>query len=116
MAVLGTQTYDNLIVGGDIVTDSGVLIAGQNLTRGALLGKITASGKLTLSVDTATDGSEAPYAVLNEDVDATAGDTVCSVLLGGEVNSNVMTFGGAHTAESTKDGLRSLSIFLKTSA
>ena len=50
MAVLGTQTYDNLIVGGDIVTDSGVLIAGQNLTRGALLGKSQRPGSLRLAL------------------------------------------------------------------
>jgi len=115
MGVLGEKRYDNLIVGGEITTDSGVLVSGQKLTRGAVLGKITTSGKLTLSDDGASDGSETPYAILNEDVDATAGDKSCAILLGGEVNSNALTFGGAHTAQNTKDTLRGLGIFLKTS-
>lgn len=114
MSVLGTGTYDNLIVGEDTVTDSGVLIAGQNLARGALLGKITASGKLTLSLSASTDGSEVPYAILNEATDATAADKVCPIILSGEVNDGSVTFGTGHTAASTKDGLRSEGIFLKT--
>ena len=108
------QAYDNLIVGGELTTDSGTLVSGQNLKRGALLGKITSSGKLTLSLTAASDGSEEPYAVLNDDTDASSGDKVCAIILGGELNSGSITFGADHTAASTKDGLRGLGIFLKT--
>lgn len=114
MAVVGENSYDNLIVGEDTITDGGVLIAGQNLSRGALLGKITASGKLTLSLSASTDGSEVPYAILNGDVDATSADTRCPIILSGEVNVKSVTFGTGHTEASTKDGLRNLGIFLKT--
>ena len=109
-----TQQYDNLIIGGELTTDSGILVSGQNLERGALLGKITSSGKLTLSLSASTDGSEVPYAILNDDVDASSADKRCPIILGGEINSKSVIFGADHTADSTKDGLRGLSIFLKT--
>ena len=114
MAILGEQAYDNLIVGEDIITDGGVLVSGQNLTRGALLGKVTATGKLTLSLSASTDGSETPYAVLNGDTDATGGDKACPIILSGEINAGSVAFGTGHTADSTKDGLRGLGIFFKT--
>ena len=105
-------TYDNLIV-GSIITDSGVIDLGQNLQRGAVLGKISSSGKLVLSDDGASDGSETPYAILNESVDATSADKVAPIILGGEVNEGVLVFGGSHTADSTRDTLRDVGIYLK---
>ena len=46
-----TYTPDKLIAAGfPIVADEGILITGQNLTRGALLAKIAASGKLTQAI------------------------------------------------------------------
>ena len=55
---LSNAVVDRLIAGddADLVTDVGVLITGQNLTRGAVLGKITASGKLNLSLSAAVFG------------------------------------------------------------
>lgn len=50
------------------------------LTIGAVLGKITASGKYILSDPTAEDGSEDPVAVLIEDADASDGDVAAFVL------------------------------------
>lgn len=111
----GTHTHDNLI-GGDAVaavTESIVLDTG-NLTRGALLGRITASGKWVLSASAAADGSQVPRAVLAEDADATAADVTTVAYLSGEFNTAAMTFGAGHTAASVKDGLRGLGIFLKT--
>lgn len=114
MATQGTKKYDNLIIGEDVTTDSGVVIAGQNLVRGSLLGKITASGKLTLSLSASSDGSETPYAVLNAPIDALSSDKACPIILGGELNANSITFGAGHTAITTKDGLRTEGIILKT--
>ena len=39
------------------------LISGENLTRGAVLGKITSGGKYNLSLSAAGDGSETPDAI-----------------------------------------------------
>ena len=95
-------------------TDTGVLITGQNLVRGAVLGKITASSKLNLSLSAAVDGSEVPYAILAEDTDATAADvSETPIYLAGAFNSNALTIGTAHTVASIKDGLRAIGIWLK---
>lgn len=108
-------TPDRLIAGSfPIVTEAITLITGQNLSRGALLGKITASGKYTLSLSAAVDGSQTPVAILAKDTDATAADVETVAYLSGEFNDNAVTFGTAHTAASTKDGLRDLGIYLKT--
>lgn len=111
----GTFTYDNLIGGTvvNMVTESIVLDTG-NLSRGALLGRITASGKYILSLAAASDGSEVPRAILAEDADATSADKTTVAYLTGEFNTAAITFGTGHTAASVKDGLRDLGIFLKT--
>lgn len=109
-----TTTRDNLIAGDfPLVTDAETLITGQNLTRGAVLGRITASGKLNLSLSAAVDGSEVPYAILAEDKDATAGDQPVTVYKTGEFSEGALTIGTGHTAASIKDGLRDRGIFLK---
>lgn len=111
----GSLAHDNLIAGTAVnaVTESIVLDTG-NLTRGALLGRITASGKYVLSLAAAEDGSQTPVAILAEDTDATSADKTTVAYLTGEFNTAAMTFGTGHTAASVKAGLRDLGIFLKT--
>ncbi len=68
-----TYTPDNLVAGEtQLVSETGTLLAGQVLPRGALLGKITATGKLPLSTSAATDGSQNPYGILYDAYDMTA--------------------------------------------
>jgi hypothetical protein len=111
-----TFTADNLFAGDfDVVTDTATLITGQNLARGAVLGKITASGKLNLSLSAAADGSQTPFAILAAATDASGGDKTCPIYLSGEFNQTALTIGTAHTAATIKDGLRAKGIFLKTS-
>ena len=70
-----TYTPDSLVAGEtQLVSETGTLLAGQVLPRAARLGKITATGKLTLSASAATDGSHNPYGILYDAYDATAGD------------------------------------------
>ncbi len=111
----GSYSPDTLLAGDNpaAVTESITLDTG-NLSRGALLGRITATGKYVLSLAAAGDGSEVPRAVLAEDCDATSADQSTVAYLTGAFNANAMTFGTDHTAASTKDGLRDLGIFLKT--
>jgi hypothetical protein len=59
------------------------LLAGMTYPVGAVLGRITASGKHTLSPDTGTDGSETAAAVLLYGVDATLADAVGVVIARG---------------------------------
>lgn len=105
MAMNATENYtpDRLLAGdsADLVTDQGTIILGQNLIRGTVLGKIAASGKHTKCVSTATDGSQIPVAILAVDTDATAADKVAPIYIGGEINSNIVVFGGSDTAATT---------------
>ncbi|MFN3261642.1 MAG: head decoration protein [Pikeienuella sp.] len=62
--------------------DEAIIISGQNVKIGAVLGQITASGKWTLSAPGASDGSQAPKGVLvHADVDATGGDAAGVILV-----------------------------------
>ena len=56
------------------VDDTDTLVSGQNLAAGRVLGKITASGKLTAYDNTASNGSEVAVGVLYAAVDAIGGD------------------------------------------
>ena len=57
------------------------IASGQNLEAGAVLGKVTASGKYVGLAPDATDGSEVANAVLLYDADASAGDAKATVLV-----------------------------------
>lgn len=111
----GSYAPDTLLAGEfPRVTAVGTIASGQNLTQGAVLGKITASGKFVLSLSGAVDGSETPDAILAEDCDASAADRKAVVYLSGEFNTTALTIGTGHTAASIKDGLRARGIYLKS--
>ncbi|RJF83451.1 head decoration protein [Azospirillum cavernae] len=97
-----------------LVTDTVTVVSGQVLARGAVLGKITASGKYTLSAAAANDGSQAPSVILADAVDASGGDKLVGVYLAGEFNAGRLVLGAGHTANSVKDTLRDAGIYLKT--
>lgn len=113
-----SETYapDALLAGSNVlpVTRDITLLTGENRKRGALLGRVTASGKYKLSVAAAEDGSEVPRAVLAEDTDATAADVKVPVYEAGEFNAAALTLGAGHTVDSIRDGLRDLGIHLKS--
>jgi hypothetical protein len=110
----GTFTPDHLRAGDFPVRTAVVTIAaGAAHVRGELLGKITADGNYDLSASAAADGSEAPVAILAEDADATDGAVEAVVYITGDFNSNAMTFGTGHTADSVRDALAAQSIFIE---
>lgn len=110
----GTYTPSS-IIGGEFprVTHDVTLIDGQNLKAGAVLGKITASGKYTLALSASADGSQTPDAILAEDCDASGGDATAVVYETGEFRADKLTFGAGVTAASAAAGLRGKSIFLR---
>jgi hypothetical protein len=111
----GSYTPDNLIAGEYPRVARVVTIAsGVNLAQGALLGKITASGKFKLSASAATDGSEVPDAILAEAANATATDVQAVVYFSGEFNESALSLGAGHTLASVKAGLRDRNIYLRT--
>lgn len=112
------ETYipDQLIAGNHkLVTDSVTVLSGQVLQRGAVLGKITASGKYILSLSAAADGSQSPSAIAADYIDASAGDVIGGIYLAGEFNGVALTLGAGITLAAASATLRPLSIYLKTS-
>lgn len=70
------------------------LTAGQVYAKGSVLGQVAANSKLKLAAAAAGDGSQNPIAVLNTDVDATAGDVTFDVMVSGAVlNPNALVLG-----------------------
>jgi hypothetical protein len=59
------------------------LLAGTNYRVGAVLGRITASGKMKLSTAAGTDGAQNAAGMLLDDVDATSADASAVVILRG---------------------------------
>lgn len=109
-----SYTPDNLIAGNadELVGEKITLISGQNLLRGAVLGKITASGKYTLSLSAAADGSETPDLVLAEDCNASGGDKQALAYSRGDFMAEKLILGASHTIASIKEGLRVKNIIL----
>ncbi len=107
-------TQENLFA-GDFPrhTDTVTIAAGETLTAGAVLGEVTADGTFKLSVAAATDGSETPIAILQNDVDASAGAIKAAVWFTGCFNEDAVQFGAGHDKSTAKPGLRSRSLFLK---
>lgn len=117
MATLESYTYDGLIAGDfPITTDRETLLSGQDLTRGALLGKITASGasqgKLKQCDSANSDGSETPYAILVEDSDASGGDKVVDVYKTGSFSGAKIGLVTGDDIDDFKDTLRDLGIMI----
>ncbi len=105
---------DNLIAGlTQLVSESGTLAAGQFYKRGSVMGRIAASGKFTLSLAAANDGSQVPYGVLYDDYDATASDVIGGIFVKGEFNGHALTLGAGHTVLTIHDPFRASGIYVK---
>jgi hypothetical protein len=101
-----TYTPDRLCLGGPYDSRAITLLSGQNCARGAVLGKITASGKYKLSAAAAGDGSEVPDVILAEACDASVADKTALVYINGRFNDASITLGAGHTVASIRDGLQ----------
>lgn len=103
---------DRLIAGDEVLSDQITLISGQNLLRGAVVGKITASGKYTLSLAASNDGSQIPDRILAHDTNASGGDKVTPAYYNGDFDANAVILGTGHTVASVFEGLRGKGINL----
>ena len=115
--VEGALSHDALLAGNThlLVGRKVTVASGQSLVRGAVLGKVTASGKYVLSTAAATDGSQAPDLILAEDCDASAADKAVLAYARGDFNSRALTLGAGHTVASITEGLRAKGITLLSS-
>lgn len=87
---------------------------GQALKAGSVLGAVTATGELVLSVAAAGDGSQIPTAILLEDLDTTADATpkTFKACVEGFFNETTLVFGAGHTWDSVREPLRLRRIYL----
>lgn len=110
-----TYTPENLFAGNvsPVVTETATIAAG-NLTKGTVLGLITANGKLAIVDSTKSDGTQTPYAILAEATDASGGDKVAPVYLTGEFNQAALVFGGTDTYATHKAAARKIGLFFKS--
>ncbi len=108
------QLYPENLIAGEYprITRKVIVGTGANLVAGAVLGKITATGKYILSASAAVDGSQVPEAILAEDAAALSADVQAVAIFTGEINELEVTLGVGHTLASIRDGLRNKSIFL----
>lgn len=84
---------------GSISREKEIVITGQNLVAGAVVGRITASGKLTELAPAAIDGSEAAAGVLFDAVDASTADQPgVNIARLAEVNDAELTWPAGITA------------------
>jgi hypothetical protein len=102
-----------MIISELVIADSVILKKGQNLKRGAVLGRVKDTGKYKLSDKNAYDGSEIPCAILLEDADATDADKNVPVLLLGVVDGDELIFDDSWDKDELKFELRKMSIFVK---
>lgn len=96
----------------NLFTRSVTLVSGQNVARGAVLGKITSGGKYNLSLSAASDGSQTPVAIAAEAVDASGGDKTIMVHLRGDFKASKLTYGTAHTKATLFEALAARGICL----
>jgi len=114
LASFSSSSYspDSLLLEGDVISQPVILLAGQNLLRGAVLGKITVGGKYVLSLSASADGSQVPDCILAEDTNATAADVSTIAYLNATVNQNALILGTGQTIALIKEGLRGKDIQL----
>jgi hypothetical protein len=126
---MAQQTETNPKAGGFIVSEAAgtrsrgddiVLVSGQNLAAGAVLGLITASGKYAEYDDDAVDGTEDAVAILYDAVDASAADQPCvAIVRDAEVNTDELVWEATQTAPQIANGiadLAALGIIARTTA
>ncbi|MFW6312258.1 MAG: head decoration protein [Spirochaetota bacterium] len=112
---MANPTKSNLdnraLVVGRAFYDARTILSGESVSEGDVLGAVTATGKLRVCDSTETDGSEVAIAVATKDIDAAGGDvTDQDVLIAGEVNGDLLTFGGTDDLADHFDELRDVGI------
>lgn len=121
---MGTQSETNHTAefllsegNGSISREAITVVSGQNLQAGTVLGKITASGKMTAYDDDNVDGSQTAVGILYADVDASAGDmTGVMIARMAEVSDAKLTWAGTNDAPDIAAGkadLAALNIIIR---
>lgn len=109
-----TYAPDQLSAGGfPIALDVVVIAAGQILHAGAVLGQVDESGEYQLCATAASDGSQAPVAILDQPVNTTNGAAPAAIRLTGEVLASQLILGEGMTLAKAKAALRTFCLFIR---
>lgn len=99
----GSYTPENLLAGeSDVITKPDTIAQAGAIAQFTVMGRISASGKLVKSVQTANDGSQNPVAILVEDVNSTAGDITAPVYVAGEFLIDALVWDASWTTDALK--------------
>lgn len=120
MSLTATETLnkDNIFAATQVqpvTATAATVLSGEGvLARGSVMGRVSASGKLKLVNSSSDDGSQNPYGILADGVDATSADATGVIFLTGEFNSDALVFGGTDTAATHEAEARKIGLFFKT--
>ena len=93
-----TLTPVELFTGGDVQTAPETIVTGKTIAKHVPLGRVTATGQLMESVQTASDGSEKPVAISVHAIDTTGGAAKHPVYIGGKVDAAKLTWDASWSA------------------
>lgn len=99
----GAYTPEQRYAGdANLITNTFTLASGQNLPDLSVVGRITASGLLTLCNPGASDGSQTPVAILVEATNASGGNTATQFYVAGEFNIDQLNFHPSFNTDALK--------------
>ena len=118
MALAGNQTFTrslNEIVVSDypVLTEPETVAAGADAAQWAVVGKVTATDKVILSLAGAVDGSENPIGILATPAAAAAADVVAPVYKSGQFDPSKLVYGAGHDEASVKLAFEGTPLFLR---
>lgn len=107
---------DQLVIGyQQLVTEPVVIASGQGvLQRGAVVGRVTSTGKWILSKATASDGSQQVLAILADIADATSADAPAPAYTAGEFNSGLLAYDATWALTALAAALRIVNINVRS--
>lgn len=98
-----TFSPEQLVLGGsDVITRPAIYASGANVAALVVCGRISATGKLVKSVQTASDGSEVPCAFPVADVASLAADKTAPTFIAGEFNVDDLVWDASWTSDELK--------------
>lgn len=98
-----TYTPDDLIAGSfPIDTQAETIASGEEIKRGSVLGRVTATKKLKVSVAAAEDGSKIPVFIAIHDLGELAADLETPVYKAGAFRASRLVLGEGHTVDSVR--------------
>lgn len=112
-----STSYDNLIAGTqkNLVTLPGTVRVYESFSRGALLGRLTSTGKWQVIDEDGASGCNL-FGIASEAVDTTAGaEVVTDIYVEGEFNANGVIFAYSDTVADWKTTLEAHNIYLRDS-